>query len=157
MADLKDIIAYLLRDYPYPDALANARVTKMVYLADWKSALDHGRQISTIAWVFDNFGPYVADVRQCADAHPKLFRIENRRTIFGGEKNVFVLVDKDYKPELTADEKAILDHVRKTTESLGFDRFVKLVYSTYPIMVSDRFDDLNLVALAEQKRDQVAT
>lgn len=152
MADLKDIIAYLLLDYPDPDALANARVTKMVYLADWKSALDHGRQMSSIAWFFDNFGPYVTDVRRCADQNPELFQVKSKRTSLGGEKNVFILIDRDYQPNLSTQEKEILDHVRKQTEDLSFDKFVKLVYSTYPVVVSDRFDDLNLVEMAKVKQ-----
>ena len=31
---LRDIVAYVCKNYPYKDELSNARVTKMVYLAD---------------------------------------------------------------------------------------------------------------------------
>lgn len=154
MADLKDVLAHLLRDYPNPEALANARVTKMVYLADWKSALDRGTQITNITWFFDNFGPFVHDVKQCAKQHPDLFTVTQQVTALGGEKNVFALIDGDYQPQLTDDERRILDHVRSTTQSLSFDRFVKLVYSTFPVMKKPRFSFLNLVELAEQKRQE---
>lgn len=151
MADLKDVLAHLLRDYPNPEALANARVTKMVYLADWKSALDRGQQVTGINWYFDNFGPFVHDVKQCAKDHPELFTVTQQVTALGGEKNVFALIDKTYVPKLTDDERRILDHVRTSTQSLSFDRFVKLVYSTFPVMKTERFSYLNLVELAKQK------
>lgn len=151
MAELKDVIAYLMRDYPNPDALANARVTKMVYLADWKAALDHGEQLTRIRWFFDNFGPYVHDVRNVVAKHSELFRIEQRPTDLGGQKNVFVLRDPTYDPQLSSRDKAILNHVRSKTESLSFDSFVKLVYSTYPVMKSDRYEFLNLAKLAQQR------
>jgi hypothetical protein len=39
MAELKDIIAYYCKQYPHKAELSKARLTKMVYLADWKSAI----------------------------------------------------------------------------------------------------------------------
>ncbi len=50
MAALKDIIAYYCDRYPHKEELSKARLTKMVYLADWKSAIVHGKQISDIKW-----------------------------------------------------------------------------------------------------------
>lgn len=48
MANLKDIIAYILQNYPSnkKHELSNARVTKMVYLADWRNCLRSKGQVS---------------------------------------------------------------------------------------------------------------
>ena len=48
MANLKDIIAYILQNYPsnMKHELSNARVTKMIYLADWRNCLRSKGQVS---------------------------------------------------------------------------------------------------------------
>lgn len=48
MAELRDVIAYILQRYPEDMAgeLSNARVTKMVYLSDWRNCLRGKGQIS---------------------------------------------------------------------------------------------------------------
>ena len=48
MATLTDIIYYLISNYPHKDELSNARVTKMVYLADWHAAVKLGHQLTYI-------------------------------------------------------------------------------------------------------------
>jgi len=63
MAAITDILAYILNRYPHAQEMSNARITKMVYLADWKHAIDSHRQISSINWVFNNYGPFVWDVK----------------------------------------------------------------------------------------------
>jgi hypothetical protein len=34
----------------------------MVYLADWRSAITRGKQITDIVWEFNYYGPYVDDI-----------------------------------------------------------------------------------------------
>jgi len=62
MSKLSTVLRFLCEKYPLKNELSNARLTKMVYLADWRSALMYGNQITDIEWYFDNFGPYVHDV-----------------------------------------------------------------------------------------------
>jgi hypothetical protein len=44
MATLGDVMAYLCEHYPHKDDLSKARLTKLVYLADWKSAIERGNR-----------------------------------------------------------------------------------------------------------------
>ncbi len=50
MTELKDVMAYIIANYPFKGELSNARLTKMVYLTDWKNALLSGRQVTDISW-----------------------------------------------------------------------------------------------------------
>lgn len=157
MAELQDIIAYLLAKYPHKSELSNARVTKMIYLADWRSAITRSCQISSISWHFDNYGPFVWDVKDAVEKHPSLFKIEDSQNMFGERKCQFALADTSYVPNLKQDEQVILDHVIQSTKSLHWNSFINLVYSTYPVLSSDRFTSLDLVTKASEYRQQANT
>lgn len=78
-------MAYICRNYPNADDLSKGRLTKMIYLADWKSALDRGQQITPIKWKFHHFGPYVDSVHHAALDDPA-FRVVNTRSYYGPHK-----------------------------------------------------------------------
>ena len=159
-AILKDILVYLLKNYPHKRDFSNARITKMVYLGDWHQAIHHNMQISNIQWVFDNYGPFVWDVYNEVENNLTLFKIQKNKNIYGQRKFLFQLNNKDYKPKLTALQKESIDHVIKQTQRLNWSDFIKLVYSTYPIMSSDRYSELDLITQAKEyklilSRDQI--
>ena len=150
MASIQDAVAYLLQHYPHRDELSNARVTKMVYLSDWHQAIQHGRQVTPINWYFDNYGPFVWDVKKAVEANPSLFSVEETRNYFGTPKILLSLRQSGYAPQVTPDEQASLDHVIEATKRLSWDAFIKLVYSTHPVASSQRYSQLDLVAKAHQ-------
>lgn len=130
--------------------LSNARVTKMVYLADWHQAITHGKQITNINWFFDNYGPYVNDIKSEAESSPNLFNIINTANMYGQPKIMLSLKDQSYIPTLNDHVKASLDHVLQETQKMYWDSFIKLVYSTYPITSSNRYTHLNLAEKAAE-------
>lgn len=144
MADLKNILAFLLKEYPRKSDFSNARVTKMVYLADWHQCIHHRGQISSISWYFDNYGPFVWDIYETARENSGIFSCEDTWTVFGKRKLQLQLKDNSYQSSLTEQEKISLQHVIKETSKLNWNEFIKLVYSTYPIMTSERYTYLNL-------------
>lgn len=151
MANLVDVVAFLLQEYPQKEDLSNARVTKMVYLADWKHALQHGRQLTSIRWYFDNYGPFVWDVKDIVTERRDLFRTVSCANPYGSPKlrlEMIVAVD----PRVSATERNALDHVIGMTYTLSYHDFIKLVYSTWPILASQRYSHLDLVRFAEQYR-----
>lgn len=155
MADVKDLLAYILLNYPNKEELSKTRVTKLIYLCDWKSCIEFERQITDITWVFDNFGPFVWDVMTTVENNPETFSIYSSETLFGTPKTVVALKNKQYSPSLEEQEKRIADFVIKSTENLNFDKFVKLVYSTYPIMTSQRHKALDLIDLAKEYKRSI--
>jgi hypothetical protein len=154
MAQLSDVMYYLLSSYPenYSGDLSNARLTKMVYLADWHSSINRGCQITDVDWYFDNFGPFVWDIKKTADSNPNLFEVESATNYYGGKKNLFSHVP-GYSPNLTADELNSLDHIIRVTKDLTWDRFIKLVYGTFPIASTDRYQNLDLVGKAKEYQE----
>jgi hypothetical protein len=147
MADLRDITGYICDHYPNQNDLSKARVAKLIYLADWKFCLERGKQMSTISWIFNHFGPYVDDVEIMALESP-YFNIDRTYNIFGERKDLISLKSRfDFK-SLSDDEKTVLDDIINRTASLNWEQFKQLVYSTYPIIVSSRMDQLDLPKLA---------
>ena len=149
MATLKDILCYLIDKYPYKNHLSNARITKMIYLADWYSANIYKKQVSDIHWVFNNFGPFVDDVIQTAQNNPNLFAVKEVENFYGASKRMISTVSP-YNPTLSEDEKQSLDTVVEITKNKTWDQFITFVYSTYPIVVSNRYSTLDLLSLAEE-------
>lgn len=159
MAHLHDVMSYFLQKYPTNMAheLSNARLTKMVYLADWHQALTFGRQITDIRWYFDNFGPFVHDVEQTAAEMADLFVTDLGSNMYGQAKKTFAMRKKDYVPKLTDHERQSCDHIIDVTKNLYWNAFINLVYSTHPIASSERYTSLNLVEKASEYRQQQAT
>jgi predicted nucleic acid-binding OB-fold protein len=154
VATLRDIVAYVGGNYPYKDELSNARVTKMIYLADWRSAITRGEQLTDLEWEFSYYGPDVSDVKQVAETDPA-FEVVPTRTPYGGQKDLIRVADDVDYPSLTDDEKELLDYVISSSASKNWDDFIKLVYSTYPIITQDRFSKLDLVKLAREYEQSI--
>ena len=155
MAQLRDVMAYFCVNYPYTEELSKARLTKMIYLADWRSAITRGHQLTDVRWEFSYHGPYVKDIIDLARQDPdfEVSRIEN---VYGDLKEVISVKDNeiDY-PSLTAEDREVLEYVIETTAPKFWEPFMKLIYSTYPIVSRPRFAKLNLVELAEEYRQEV--
>ncbi|MGI8548763.1 MAG: Panacea domain-containing protein [Gemmatimonadaceae bacterium] len=150
MAALKDVLAYLLLHYPHKSEMSNARVTKMVYLADWKHVLDYGTQMTEIPWYFDNYGPYVPDIMQTALEHSDLFDVDHTVNPFGHSKTLLSCSDAKYEPALASSERKVLDSVIQIANPLSWDQFIGLVYSTFPVVRNERYSHLDLVASARE-------
>ncbi len=150
MAQLKEVMAYLIKNYPHKAELSNARITKMIYLADWRHLITFGSQITNIRWYFDNYGPFVWDIKSAAEENTSLFNVKKTTTPYGTPKTIFDIKDEMHSPEVTSDEKSSLDHVIQETKNLSYSQFIRLVYSTYPIITSDRFTYIDLTKKAEE-------
>lgn len=150
MAKLIDVMAYILKKYPDKSDLSNARVTKLVYLSDWRHAIAQKSQITDINWYFDNFGPFVWDIKDTAESNPDIFTTLESSTSRGNPKLLLGLKKKDYIPKLSEIERRSIDHVIDITKNLSWSEFIRLVYSTHPIVSSNKYSYLNLIEKAEE-------
>lgn len=148
MSKLSDSIVYFCENYPHKAELSKARLTKMVYLADWRSSIVRNRQLTDLTWVFNHYGPYLDDVVDTARDTPGVV-VRSTENMYGSPK---VVVERDTRPmptlSLSEEEEEILDEVIEQTKALYWNDFIKLVYSTYPIVTQARYEDLDLPALA---------
>ena len=156
MADLHDVMAFLVKGYPHPDDLSNARLTKMIYLADWRAAITKGQQITAIAWPFNHYGPFVGDVIEEAHTSDD-FEVVRSQTVYGSPKQVVQLKRPNLDVHLEPWEEEALAHVISTTSELTWAKFIELVYSTYPVVTQDRYNRLDLVQLANDYRELMKT
>lgn len=146
---LHDAMVYICDTYPYPDDLSKARLTKLLYLADWWLARNRGRQITGINWYFNHYGPYVKDVEAFARTSSD-FDIDLDFNAFGSLKETIRLVGDPTWESLDEGDLKALDRVMAQTRHMTFGEFLKHVYATYPIRHSKRYSALDLVALGKQ-------
>jgi hypothetical protein len=153
-AIVEDMTAYICERYPHRQELSDGRVTKMIYLADWKSALERHQQITNIQWTFNNYGPYVDDVIRTVSAAPA-FEVMLGTNVFGRPKKTIQLREGYHYREGSLGREAteILDFVINTTKGLYWQGFIDLVYATYPIATQPRHTKLDLIALAREYSD----
>lgn len=153
MKKLRDVIAFILENYPHKKELSNARLTKLVYLSDWHFCLKKDEQITPIKWYFDNYGPFVWDVKQEVEKYPDLFTIEQTTNAHGSSKNLIKILKFPRDISLTDDEKESLEKIMEITKNMYWDDFIKLVYSTYPILSTERYSYLHLESLAKRYKE----
>jgi hypothetical protein len=110
VASLRDAIAYICKHYPRKDELSNARVTKMVYLTDWRSAITRGKQMTDVPWVFHHYGPFVYDILDTAKEDPE-FEVVPTRNMYGATKYLLKVADDATYPSIGEGEGDILDFV----------------------------------------------
>jgi hypothetical protein len=149
MAELSDVLVYICLHYPYKDDLSKTRLTKIAYLADWKSAIERDQQITNIRWEFNHYGPYVDDVIETA-RNDLRFEIVLTRNYYGEPKEVIRVREGVAEPAIDPGEKVILDFIIKKSSSKNWGDFINLVYSTYPIITQLRFSEIDLVSLARE-------
>lgn len=154
MEKLKEMIAYFTKYYPRSNELSNARLTKMVYLADWHQAINYGTQISSINWYFDNYGPFVHEIADVAEDHPDIFEKKVISNFYENKKTIINLKNSSYEPKLSERERQSLDHIINITQRLNWNDFIQLVYSTYPVASSARYSSLDLVNKAKEYKKQ---
>ncbi|WP_219012251.1 type II toxin-antitoxin system antitoxin SocA domain-containing protein [Shewanella algae] len=82
---ISNFIKYLLKNYPYKSELSASRLTKMLYLADWKSAIEESKQLTDAEWHFNHYGPYVDDFIKIAKDDSDI-KVYSTQTMFGGHK-----------------------------------------------------------------------
>lgn len=143
---LRNIIRYIVKNYPYPDDLTKTRITKLVYLIDLENVKKYGVQITNIEWFFDHYGPYVSDVLDEAD-EDKSISIVRDISNFGTVK--YIVKPKREKDELiyedlSENDKHIIDKVIDVTKNYYWNEFIDYVYSTEPIKNGKKYSKLDL-------------
>jgi hypothetical protein len=148
------LLAYLCQAYPRPHELSVSRLMKLLYLAEWKTAIRDHRRLTQLRWRFDGMGPHADDVVTLLVEHD-LFRIR-RRPAAGGLLDVVELRPDSVSLPPAGNDRIILDFVVDSVRDLEWQDLLRLVYSTYPILSSERYSELDLVALAKEYEQELA-
>lgn len=148
---IEDIVLYICKKYPIPDELSKARLTKLVYLADWEACVRLGKQLTNIEWYFHNFGPYVDDVVDTARNSDQL-TVNSTNNFYGENKELISAKKESLIPSIGKNQAEILDFVIEETKKMYWNEFINHVYSTPPISGSTRHTNLNLEKFAKETR-----
>lgn len=136
--------------------LPKGRLVKLFYLLDWKTALASGKTITGLQWCYNHFGPYLPQVvDMLADSDDIVLHQQN--SAMGSEAEYLKLKSTEVSNEelecLSEDERKLADEVIAATKDLNFTDFIKLVYSTYPIRISQKYTELDLPVLAKNYQE----
>jgi len=148
---LTDIVAYICAAYPQKSELSSARLTKLVYLADWQSARLGQGQLTQIDWVFNHYGPWVPDVMEAAQGDSRLRVVQDTNYYGSPRKRVEPQEHFATPPALDQRTRILLDKVIAETRHMYFGEFIEHVYKTPPVVRSPRGSHLDLVAIAAEE------
>ena len=151
---LREIIRFFCREYPHKYHLSNARLTKMVFLADWMSAKEYGKQITDIEWMFDHSGPYSHDVCYEAEKDEQLEVISSINPD-GMRKKQMRLVGRGDTENLNSEDQKILEEVIQETAPFFWNDFIRYIYNTEPILQVTRYEHLDLESIAKSLKSEL--
>lgn len=147
MAGLGDVAACFC--LLYRGHLSMSRLVDLVYLADWRSALERGQQLTDVEWRFGRYGPF-------SDRFSDEIRRDSRFSVTPGESpsglDDEVVRETRGNPaySLSPQEEDIVRFVVARATTLSDDEFLLLVHSTYPLISQQRYQTLDLVHLASR-------
>jgi hypothetical protein len=150
--DKSSLLEYILASYPNKSTLPVSRLAGIVYLSDWKSAIEKNAQITNMAWRLDHSAPYVDDFLKIAKNDPEINVVN--AGIASSEKNKHVELRKYFHGniKISVDDKEILDFVIKKTKDKSYAAFMRLINSTYPVILSKPNGEINMVKMAGDYR-----
>ena len=148
MKNLEKLTRYILLKYPNLVELSKPRLVKLIYLIDWKYAIENGVQYTDIDWIYNHYGPYVNDVINLMKEKREIFNVNSYRNSYGTITDKFSLKN-DAEIELQDDVKSIADKFINYTHSMPWTEFINTVYSSYPMKESIKYSHLDLVKFAQ--------
>lgn len=151
MTAFQHVIEYVSKFYRGPYELDPWRMLLVLYLADWRSALERERPVTDIKWrvadigpVPENLGIIRAKIEATMQAPPDFSSIKDPS-----------LAIPDNVCLLSQDESEIVDFVIERVASRDVGKLSQLVFSTFPLMTQPMSAPLNLVALAKKYKAEL--
>lgn len=144
---LLNFVKYIFIKYPKKEDLFVSRLTKIIYLIDWKSAIDDSCLLTNSEWHLDNYGPYIEHFFD-AITKDKDLDIKISNNLDEDKKLSIVMKNIEWQDHLEDRQKKIIDFVINVTKDKNYSDLSKLVFSTYPIIVGNNNFYLDLIKLA---------
>ena len=117
----------------------------LVYLVDWRSALAHGSQATSVSWRVDIRGPKTRTIEELVR------QIRSEKSKVGG------LLWRRQKIELDTPVLEALEHVIKTTAKMQFQELSRNVLATWPVLHSNAESAREVVDLTQAASDYRAS
>ena len=137
MLDFVELFKIIISVYPQKQELTRDRLVKLTYLSDWRSAIINKKQITNIKWYINNYGPYIENMYDMLKE--KSFDI-----------NDSIEERKKFDGEIATEIMTVVDFIINKTKELNNNDFTTLVFSTFPLATSTKYNYVDLVEKAKQ-------
>lgn len=137
MLNFVELFKIILSIYPQSKELTRDRLVKLTYLADWRSAITYKKQITSVRWYINNYGPYIEDMYK----------------ILAEEKfdiNKEIKQRKNEKYDYDKEINLVVNFIINKTQDLDSNAFSNLVFSTFPLATSPKYCYIDLIDKANQ-------
>lgn len=143
-------IAQYLLEHLNEKTISTTKMTKLLYLVDWKGAIELGKQISSARWEYQKYGPYSEGLLQSLFDYPGIGH--NVRFVLNtNDPYVQFKHKRGSSSGITRKEVTdVIDHTIRYANMNDYTDLLKLVYSTFPIFTGNLGDELDLVDLAKE-------
>jgi hypothetical protein len=156
MSKLKNIIEYIISNYPQSNELSKPRLVKLIYLIDWKHSIDNGVQFTDIKWYFNHYGPYVEDVIDLMKSESETFEVISYENPYSGGRTDKFKLKKSVNPIINEKALNAAKFIIANTFHMNWSQFISLVYSSYPIKNSEKYTYLDLESFSEKFKIKTA-
>lgn len=124
------------------------RLIKLIYLVDWSATLNQSHKISGLNWHNGLCGPGNSDILSAIRQRRDIFVVRGRNS--GDDILEVAIIDNMYKPSISEKVALSIAHIERVAKRLPWDRLSLIVASTYPMLVSQVGDELNLLKYASE-------
>lgn len=134
-----NLIVKILDFYDNKKEISLHKLVFIIYLCDWKNSIEYGKQITEIKWKHfqGDFADTIAKSFKIGEVSNNKFSFENT------DENIF-----------TNEELTSIKMISDLSLKLSTEEFVKLVFSTFPMMIKEKDSVLDLPDLASQYKEE---
>lgn len=129
-----------------PDISDIRTFARMTYLADWKSTIDLGDQMTEVDWYVGLTAPDLVRFLPHLDQHGIAFSFSRFANNYEGK------IERVFEPRempVTPDQDRIIDHIAGIAVERSHIELKVFTESTYPMFAGNYNEPLDLLALAE--------
>jgi hypothetical protein len=136
MANLSSVVLYICQHHPSGYELSVERIISILYLVDWKYAIEFSSQmLNNVTW-------QIHDGQPCIDSYSIKELISLLAKIRLRTEQLMI--------QLSKEEKCIIDFVIKASSNKEENELNRLVYSTYPAITRTKEIKLNFPNLVQE-------
>lgn len=154
---LKDIIIQLY-DSKVTNNITCYELPKLLYLIDWVYAVNFDKLLTNLNWYYDHNGVMSNKlITYLKNVDGTFIGKEGNRSIYEySDQDYYELIDHDYTPLLDSETVKVINHVVKKTKDLNrIPDFIKYVLSTYPLMITNKYDFIDLLECAKYHKQNL--
>lgn len=149
MLDLRDAMAYLIKNHPEGGGheLSEGTLIRLLYLSDWGHAMTHMAALTPIRWTKNEFGAYSRAVFYTAYQHPNFFTPVVRGALDAFAQHTILLNPDQTSPEISLTAECTLKVVLEVYGAASWTKLVNAVAFSYPIYIAEHGAAVDVLAV----------